>query len=125
MPFLWPRKVPMVEPSLTSQIYRTIKHHILKNYHLQNVLCHCYLDVVTVIIVVIYCFTEACFHFIQLRLTVNGNSTLYILFHSPLTFAVLSCEPVARSLSFGETVMEFMSCEMQGRTIIISLFQHP
>lgn len=30
MPFLWPRKVPTAEPSLTSQIYRTMKHHILK-----------------------------------------------------------------------------------------------
>ena len=60
----------MVEPSLTSQIYRTIKHHILKHYHLKNVLCHTYVDVVTVVIVVSYCFTEACFHFIQLLVTV-------------------------------------------------------
>ena len=94
MPFLWPRKVPMVEPSLTSQIYRTIKHHILKNYHLKNVLCHCYLDVVTVIIVIVvsYCFTEACFHFIQLRLTVmvTVHYIYYFTAHLPLQFCLVN-----------------------------------
>ena len=57
---------------------------------------------ITVVIVVSYCFAEACFHFIQLLLTVMVT-VHHTISQLALTFAVLSCEPVARSLSFGDT----------------------
>lgn len=38
--------------------------------------------------------------------SINNKTIIYSL----PTLAVLSCEPVASSLSFGETVMELISC---------------
>ena len=40
------------------------------------------------------------------KTSINNKTIIYSL----PTLAVLSCEPVASSLSFGETVMELISC---------------
>lgn len=90
MPLLWPRKVPTAEPSLTSQIYRTMKHHILKLYHPK--LCSATVVLMLqqlLLLLSSYCILEVCFPF-QLLPTVTVTAHNYFAAHLPLQFCLVN-----------------------------------